>query len=161
MEPHISYTVIQDLLNRHGISDVTFLDSSYVIAGNEDLPNYGISHSAFLKFGQVLDELITEFHIKYEPQVFDCDDYAMLAHVSGSIAGLNSVGIALGRLYYQNQLEGYHAFNVLPYALSRDPESIILLVIEPQLYPYGGITLANGNKANMLGYEYVIDEVMV
>jgi len=77
--------------------------------------------------------------------VFDCDDFAIVfkAHVS-EFYELNSVGIAIGKVYDVNTLKfiGYHAYNVI---IVKDKDYAVYL-FEPQT---DGLTKAD--KRTKLG----------
>jgi len=59
-------------------------------------------------------DFIESVSIRYIVDNFDCDDYAKLfSAYASAILKKNSVGIALGRLYYKGQFLGYHAWNII------------------------------------------------
>ena len=160
MEPHTHYSVIKDLLESHNIKQYTFWDNSYVICGNEDIKELGITHSGFIKALDIYDELLNEYLIKYTPEVFDCDDFAHLLKTAFALARVNSCIYAVGRLYYKGNLLGYHAFNLLPWAFTRDNANLVLLLIEPQLFPWGGITTLNKDATGRL-FNYIYEVLYV
>lgn len=82
---------------------------------------------------------------KWHKDVFDCDDFAIVfkAHVA-EFYEINSVGVAIGRVYDANTLEfiGYHAYNVI---IVRDDDCNVYLY-EPQTDG-----LAKADKRTKLG----------
>ena len=59
-------------------------------------------------------DFIESVSIRYIVDNFDCDDYAKLfSAYASAILKKNSVGIAIGRLYYKGQFLGYHAWNII------------------------------------------------
>ena len=160
IKPVINYTVIKELLERYGIDNVSYKDSAYVISGNRDLPQFGITHSLFIKGMVLYDEIVTKYALRYKPEVFDCDDFARLLKVVYAMVGVNGWAYAECELY-EKEIEtftfvGDHAHNVAPYALN--PDCIILLLVEPQLYPYFNsvVVMKEGsNEARVLDrYKY-------
>jgi len=163
MEPHTSYLVIKDLLEGHNIKNYVFWDSAYVVCGNEDIHELGITHSGFIEAANIYDKLLTDYLIRYTPEVFDCDDFAHLLKTAFSLARVNSCIYAVGKLYDGNgNFLGYHAFNLLPWAFARDNADLSLLLIEPQLFPYGGVTvLSKDGTGKLLDYIYEVMYVEV
>jgi len=93
---------------------------------------------------------------KWHRDVFDCDDFAIVfkAHVS-EFYEINSVGIALGRIYdaKTNEFIGYHAYNLIV----AENEDIELYVYEPQTDE-----LAKAEKRTKLdNYIYETDMVII
>ena len=59
-------------------------------------------------------DFIESVSIRYIVDNFDCDDYAKLfSAYASAILKKNSVGIAIGRLYYKGMFLGYHAWNII------------------------------------------------
>lgn len=81
-----------------------FMDNEYESCSMREL--YVLIHY-YKKFTESLS-------IKYVVDNFDCDDYAKLfSAYASAILKKNSVGIALGRLYYGDKFLGYHAWNII------------------------------------------------
>jgi len=156
---------MQSFLQHYGIKDFVVRDSEYVICGNFENPALGIVHRKCIEGFSIYNELISKFHIHYKDNVFDCDDYAMLFKIAFSLAGVNSAIYADG-----SRIGSYgwypHTFNLLPWAVDKNGENVILLMIEPQLSPWGGITVARRDKelgcvGDLLGYMYRVLRVEV
>ena len=154
----IEADVIRKALEAHGIRQYEFWDSEYVIVGNEDLPELGVTHSKYIDAINIYDEIVSKYMVSYKSEVFDCDDFARLLKVAFALAGINSCMIAVGKLWYKDELIGAHAFNLLPWAVTRDLSMISLLLIEPQLFPYGGAEFLppKSNAVEMGDFKYEV-----
>ncbi|MCD6406901.1 lectin MOA-related protein [Candidatus Aerophobetes bacterium] len=68
--------------------------------------------------------------LRYKLDHFDCDNFSTTfkAHIA-EYYGINGIGVALGALYKDDQLLGYHSYNIL---LAREEEKNKLICYEPQ-----------------------------
>ena len=149
-----SYSYVQDVLKSAGIDNVLFLDANYVLPGNDDDPVNGIVHGRFIDAINEYSDYLHKHLLKYTPELFDCDDFAWTFKAFCHMHKINGVGFAIGRLCQNDKFLGWHAFNIVPYAMS--PNSVIVLLFEPQLAPFDGITPYNhGAKLWNLRYEVV------
>ena len=152
----IEYSKIEKLFRSVGINLVWFMDEKYVIPGNFD--NEYIRHSDFVAaFADYSSELHKRL-LQYESEVFDCDDFAWMFKAFCHIHKINGCGFAVGKLYWGDQFCGWHAFNIVPYALT--PNNFIVLLIEPQVAPLDGITSYN-HGAKLWNYRYEVVEVIM
>jgi len=96
-----------------------FFDLYYDICSLDEI------HNALEKFKSELESL----GIEYIPDSFDCDDYASAFKAFFSLHyKKNSVGLALGRIYYGKQLLGAHAWNIVLLTGG------VLAFVEPQTF---------------------------
>ncbi len=161
-KPCFSYEYINDLLKEHGITRIINWDTMYVIPGNTDDPENGIVHQPLVDAFNEYEKLIADYCIKYEPEVFDCDDFAHLFKTVCSLYRINGIGYAVGKLYdADNQLIGWHAFNIMPYVLDKNTLGTLLLLVEPQLSPPYCFASIHEGKAKLfnLTYEIVYVEI--
>lgn len=120
----IPYYILIGRIKEYNISNVDFKDMNYEVIDN-------LSSYKLVKALKDFDEIVNQFHVKYAPDLFDCDDYALLFKV---VCGLN--GFVCG--YAEGLCDGYpHAFNVIPYIIDGD---INLILVEPQLVGVHGVS---------------------
>jgi len=148
----LPYWVLTNDLQQRGIK-VDYKDFNYEVLDS----NIG---DRFVKAIKDFDELITKYSIQYEPDTYDCDDYALAFK---TVCAFNKFicAYAEGSLYMNNQLVGRHAFNLVPWMVGTD---LTWLVVEPQLagvYGYQWFSTFNyNNNGAILGlYVYIVDYV--
>ena len=107
------------------VKSLLFSIRSYFFDLYYDICSLGEIHEALEKFKNELESL----GIEYIPDSFDCDDYASAFKAFFSLHyRKNSVGIAIGRIYYGKQLIGYHAWNIVLLTGG------VLAFVEPQTF---------------------------
>ena len=96
-----------------------FFDVQYDTCSLEEL------HTALKEFKQIIES----YGIEYIPDSFDCDDYASAFKSWFTlITRKNSVGIAIGKVYYNGVPLGYHAWNIVLLTGG------VLAFVEPQIF---------------------------
>jgi len=86
----------------------------------------------------------------YVSDIFDCDNFAhVFKDVMDIFFGYSAIGVAYGKLYYQDNFVGYHAFNVV---LVDDKGELKFLVYEPQTGNYSPCDRSY-TKIGKWGYE--------
>jgi len=149
----LPYWVLTNDLQQRGIK-VDYKDLNYEVLDSE-------TGSKFVRAIRDFDELITKYSIHYEPDTYDCDDYA-LAFKTVSAFNRFTCAYAEGNLYLNRELVGRHAFNLIPWMVGTN---LVWVVVEPQLvgvYGYSWFSTLGtyGRNGAILGlYVYIIDYV--
>jgi hypothetical protein len=79
-----------------------FYDGTYVTISEDKLKKLVNDYITF----------ILESRLKYIEDVFDCDDFAEMLKCFSKLENGNSIGVAIGSLYYGDKYIGEHAWNI-------------------------------------------------
>jgi len=140
----VSWIVVNTKLTSVLGCDVMLLDNWYKVV---DLNTWK----------EIIQSDVLNLTKKWKKEVFDCDNFAItfVGHVN-ELYEINSVGIALGRVYdaNSNKLIGYHAFNVIVVKEGKDLE---IYVYEPQT---DGLAKAD-KRTKLSNWIYEVDLVIM
>ena len=138
----IEYENLYEICEQYRVNAVMF-DENYTIMP-ADVASVILS-SDFIKYAIYVKDL------------FDCDDYAdTIKTIIDEMLLINSIGFAIGKIVNpeNNELIGYHAFNVVP-VYDDEKKNYELWIYEPQLGEWTNIT-----KPVIANVKYEIDCVL-
>jgi len=95
-----------------------------------------------------------DFKLRYEPDWFDCDDFARAYKFSCLLSGINAIGWAVGRVKVLDKEYG-HSFNLLPVVWDGE---FVLFLVEPQ-YDLPAFVQVRDGRARLRHLEYKVEWV--